>query len=131
MRIRALTAIPSLILAIMLAPATAHADFSAEAEAGEKLAQNLCSSCHALEADGLSPNDAAPNFHELVLAYPADHLAEGFAEGIVVGTDAHVGMPQFQLDTTQIDNLIAYLETILPPPPVPHDDIDEGDVIDY
>lgn len=87
--------------------------------AGKELAQNTCAICHALEPDALSPNEAAPNFHALTLSYPAEHLAEGFAEGILVGTDAHIGMPQFTLTPEQIDDLIAYLETVLPPPLVP------------
>lgn len=87
---------------------------------GQMLAGNLCSGCHALDAGATSPNPDAPNFHELELAYPPEYLAEGFAEGIVVGTDAHIGMPQFELAPNQIDDLIAYLETVLPPytPPV-------------
>jgi len=94
--------------------------------AGQDLAQNLCSACHALEPGKLSPNEAAPNFHLLTLAYPPEHLAEGFAEGIVVGTQAHVGMPQFELAPEQIDDLIAYLETVLPP----HISGDDGEVAD-
>ena len=86
-----------------------------DALAGQNLAKNLCSACHALEVDKASPNEAAPNFNALTLTYPPEHLAEGFAEGIVVGTDAHIGMPQFTLAPDQIDNLIAYLETVLPP----------------
>lgn len=89
--------------------------FKGDALAGQNLAKNLCSTCHALEAGKLSPNEAAPNFNALTLTYPPEHLAEGFAEGIVVGTDAHIGMPQFALAPEQIDNLIAYLETVLPP----------------
>lgn len=86
---------------------------------GQQLAQNLCAGCHALVANELSPNPDAPNFNTLVLAYPPEFLAEGFAEGIVVGTEAHVAMPQFELTTSQIDNLIAYLDTVLPPPDIP------------
>ncbi len=88
---------------------------------GQELAQNLCAGCHALVPDAMSPNPDAPNFNTLVLAYPPEFLAEGFAEGIVVGTEAHVAMPQFELTTAQIDNLIAYLDTVLPPPDIPEE----------
>ncbi|WP_052534764.1 c-type cytochrome [Candidatus Phaeomarinobacter ectocarpi] len=81
--------------------------------AGQELAENLCASCHALVPNQISPNEAAPNFNSMVIAYPPSHLAEGFAEGIVVGTDSHIAMPQFQLEPEQIDDLIAYLETVL------------------
>jgi mono/diheme cytochrome c family protein len=96
-----------------------------DALAGQSLAKNLCSACHALEADKLSPNEAAPNFNALTLTYPPEHLAEGFAEGIVVGTDAHIGMPQFELAPDQIENLIAYLETVLPPYVKPDEGADD------
>lgn len=86
-----------------------------DALAGQSLAKNLCAACHALDAGKPSPNEAAPNFNTLTLTYPPEHLAEGFAEGIVVGTDAHIGMPQFELAPEQIDDLIAYLETVMPP----------------
>ncbi len=86
-----------------------------DALAGQNLAKNLCATCHALDAGKPSPNEAAPNFNTLTLTYPPEHLAEGFAEGIVVGTDAHIGMPQFELAPEQIDDLIAYLETVMPP----------------
>lgn len=100
----------------------ASADQTGDALAGQTLAKNLCSACHALDAGKTSPNEAAPNFNVLQLTYPANHLAEGFAEGIVVGTDAHIAMPQFELTTHQIDDLVAYLETVLPPPAF----VDEG-----
>lgn len=91
---------------------------------GQSLAKNLCAACHALDAGKPSPNEAAPNFNTLTLTYPPEHLAEGFAEGIIVGTDAHIGMPQFELEPEQIDDLIAYLETVMPPHVAPdtHDD---------
>lgn len=114
-------------LAVLVAlPAAAYAappempaddmDTMGNALAGQTLAENLCATCHALDVDKASPNEAAPNFNALSLAYPPEYLAEGFAEGIVVGTDAHIAMPQFELSTDQINDLIAYLDTVLPPP---------------
>jgi len=115
-----------LALALTLAlPATAgtaqttdngppHPD-AGDVAAGYALAENLCSVCHALEAGAPSPNPDAPNFNALVLTYPPEFLAEGFAEGIVVGSDAHIGMPEFALQPDQIDDLISYLEVVLPP----------------
>jgi len=94
--------------------------------AGQSLAKNLCSACHALDAGKPSPNQAAPNFNTLTLTYPPEHLAEGFAEGILVGTDAHIGMPEFELAPEQIDDLIAYLETVMPPH-VPPDAAEDGE----
>ena len=42
-------------------------------------------------------------------AIPIEDLAEAFAEGITTG---HPSMPQFQLDPAQINDLLAYLNSI-------------------
>lgn len=125
---KALGAAVSVLMLSLMSPAyadTPDGHPAGDALAGQNLAKNLCSACHALEADKLSPNEAAPNFNALTLTYPPEHLAEGFAEGIVVGTDAHIGMPQFELAPEQIDDLIAYLETVLPPHIKPDDGVDD------
>lgn len=109
------------VLAVAL-PAAACAQEPGNALEGQDLAKQLCAACHALAPEAASPNPQAPNFHTLTLAYPPEHLAEGFAEGIVVGTDAHIAMPQFELSPEQIDDLIAYLDTVLPPPVIPDRD---------
>ncbi|MGD1934936.1 MAG: c-type cytochrome [Candidatus Phaeomarinobacter sp.] len=115
-------ALLSASISISAAWANTPDEFAAgDALAGQSLAKNLCSACHALDAGKPSPNEAAPNFNSLTLTYPPAHLAEGFAEGIVVGTDAHIGMPQFELAPEQIDDLIAYLETVMPPYILPED----------
>ena len=111
------TAMAVLLLAAPHAPALAQdEDVVGNALAGQELAQNLCAPCHALNDGQPSPNEAAPGFPNLALTYPPEHLAEGFAEGIVVGTDAHIAMPQFEMTPEQINDLIAYLDTVLPPP---------------
>jgi hypothetical protein len=48
-------------------------------------------------------------FRTLRDRYPVEDLAEAFAEGITTG---HPSMPQFQLDPAQINDLIAYLNSI-------------------
>lgn len=125
---KALGAAVSVLMLGLISPAiadTPDAHPVGDASAGQNLAKNLCSACHALEVDKPSPNEAAPNFNALTLTYPPEHLAEGFAEGIVVGTDAHIGMPQFALAPEQIDDLIAYLETVLPPYVKPDEGVDD------
>ena len=102
-------------LATLLGAAPATAQPLGDALAGQDLAGQLCAACHALTPGAASPNPAAPNFNTMTLPYPPEYLAEGFAEGIVVGTQAHIGMPEFELAPEQIDDLIAYLETVLPP----------------
>lgn len=116
-RSRPATAMTALLLTVLHAPALAQdEDVVGNALAGQELAQNLCAPCHALNDGQPSPNEAAPGFPNLALTYPPEHLAEGFAEGIVVGTDAHIAMPQFEMTPEQINDLIAYLDTVLPPP---------------
>ncbi|MFZ4121632.1 MAG: c-type cytochrome [Caulobacterales bacterium] len=77
--------------------------------AGADLAQRLCASCHAIGPVGESPFEQAPAFRRLGERYPPGSLAEAFAEGIYV---RHPAMPAFELDSDQIDNLIAYMEWV-------------------
>jgi cytochrome c len=76
---------------------------------GQTFAQTNCSQCHAVGRVGDSPIPEAPPFRTLHTRYPVEDLAEAFAEGITTG---HPSMPQFQLDPAQINDLIAYLESI-------------------
>jgi len=58
---------------------------------------------------GTSPLAAAPAFRDLHKRYPIDYIAEALAEGIVTG---HAAMPEFELEPSQIDDLLAYLKTL-------------------
>jgi hypothetical protein len=53
----------------------------------------------------------APPFRKLPERYPVEHLAEAFAEGIVVG---HPAMPQFAFEPPEIDALLSYLRSLGP-----------------
>jgi mono/diheme cytochrome c family protein len=50
-----------------------------------------------------------PLFRALHNRYPVEDLAETFPEGITTG---HPSMPQFQLDPAQINDLLAYLDSV-------------------
>ncbi len=76
---------------------------------GRAIAQEQCRRCHAIDLTGESPVAQAPLFRRLAERYPLDHLAEAFAEGIVV---SHTEMPQFQLEPLEIEALIAYLASL-------------------
>ena len=78
---------------------------------GRTFAQTHCASCHAIGHVGESPLRIAPPFRTLHLRYPVEDLAESLAEGIMT---AHRAMPQFQLDSSQIADLIAYLKSLEP-----------------
>ena len=59
---------------------------------------------------GESRNPKAPPFRALHERYPVENLSEALSEGIRTG---HPEMPQFDaLDTEQIDDLIAYFESL-------------------
>lgn len=98
--------IPAFVLALGAAPATAQ---EARAQRGFIFAQTNCSQCHAIGRFGDSPLKEAPPFRTLHTRYPIESLAESLAEGIVTG---HPSMPEFQLDAAQINDFIAYLNSI-------------------
>jgi mono/diheme cytochrome c family protein len=76
---------------------------------GRTFAQTNCASCHEIGPTGESPLRIAPPFRTLHLRYPIEDLEESLAEGI---RTAHPAMPQFQLDSAQIGDLIAYLKAL-------------------
>lgn len=83
---------------------------AAEAVArGRLLTSTACASCHATGATGQSPMADATPFREIVHRYPLDQLEEAFGEGLVT---AHPAMPEYTFRASEIDDLIAYLETL-------------------
>lgn len=107
-RARALwgSAILGAALAMFSFPAIAQ---EGRAQRGQTFAQTHCAECHAIGRVGESPVSEAPPFRTLHTRYPVEDLAEAFAEGFVTG---HPSMPEFQLDPAQINDLLAYLESI-------------------
>lgn len=95
-------------VAALLIWTTIHAQ-DAAVERGRAFAEANCSRCHAVGPVGDSPLPKAPPFRTLHQRYPVEDLAEAFAEGI---RTAHRAMPEFVLDTHQIDDLIAYLKSL-------------------
>ncbi|MCG7394383.1 cytochrome c [Microvirga sp. ACRRW] len=95
-------------IALTLGASTAMAQ-SGRAQRGLTFAQTNCAQCHAIGRFGDSPIPEAPPFRTLHTRYPIEDLAEAFAEGITTG---HPSMPQFQLDPAQINDLLAYLQSI-------------------
>lgn len=79
---------------------------------GQVFLEANCSGCHAIGLHDTGLNPEAPPFREIVRIYPPEDLAEAFGEGISTG---HPDMPEFELTPDQIDGLIAYLDTLLPP----------------
>lgn len=79
------------------------------ADRGATLVQRKCAGCHAVGRSGDSPMAAAPPFRTMGVLYPVRDLQEAFAEGLVT---AHPAMPAFELESTEIADLIAYLESV-------------------
>lgn len=80
-----------------------------DVEQGRHLAELYCVSCHAIGTEGESPHPMAPPLRTLSRNYPVNALEEAFAEGILVG---HPDMPEFRFEPDQIDDLLAYLQSI-------------------
>ncbi|CAO4174434.1 Cytochrome c [Methylorubrum populi] len=76
---------------------------------GRAFVQTHCARCHATGRVGESPLAEAPRFRDLHHRYPVAQLAESLAEGIRTG---HPGMPEFQLDPGQVNDVIGYLESL-------------------
>lgn len=92
------------------APAPATVDMSAQAAArGQALAARTCASCHAIGPVGASPLAEATPFRVIVRRHSLDRLEQGFAEGLVT---AHPAMPAFAFRASEIDDLMAWLETV-------------------
>lgn len=76
---------------------------------GRAFVKTNCGPCHAIGRTDASPLPLAPPFRELHTRYPVENLEEPLAEGIMTG---HPSMPQFQLATNEIDDVIAYLKSL-------------------
>ena len=79
------------------------------ADRGAMLVQQKCAGCHSVERSGDSPMPSAPPFRAMGVLYPVSDLQEAFAEGLVT---THPSMPAFELEPTEIADLIAYLERV-------------------
>lgn len=76
---------------------------------GLRLAEIHCAQCRAIGPVGESRHPVAPPFRTLSRRYLVNTLDEAFAEGILVG---HPDMPNFQFEPSQIDDLLAYLNSV-------------------
>jgi cytochrome c len=97
---------PLALTLITLTPAVAA---SPQQQRGKTFALNNCAKCHSIDKVSASPLKIAPPFRSLHKRYPIETLSEALAEGISTG---HPTMPEFQLETDQIGDLLAYLKTL-------------------
>ena len=80
--------------------------------AGQALSEKLCARCHAINPGQKSKHALAPTFPDIANRYSVWGLQEALAEGIVVG---HVDMPKFVFSPTDINNMLAYMDTFASP----------------
>ena len=76
---------------------------------GKRIAEDNCAPCHAIGRAGTSPNPDSTPFKTLSQARPGESLEETFAHGMQAG---HGGMPMFVAPTEQIQDLLAYLQSV-------------------
>ncbi len=76
---------------------------------GAATADGVCASCHAVGLSGVSPYAAAPPFRDIVARRSLDDIETAMAQGLVT---THPAMPPFTFRAGEIDDLIAYLDTL-------------------
>lgn len=111
---RAIAAVLSLVLAGCAVPQepppAAMAGIDAEAAMrGSEIARASCASCHAVGFTDVSPLPAAPPMREVARQRDLMALEADFAQGLVT---SHPDMPAFVWRAAEIDDLIAYLESL-------------------
>jgi mono/diheme cytochrome c family protein len=75
-------------------------------EEGKYLARNWCSTCHTVDVEGTGAK-VAPSF----ITIANDPLrTDTYLRGWL--SDPHPPMPQLNLTKTEIDDIVAYLETL-------------------
>ena len=90
-------------------PFAAETPTRAAVERGRVLTAARCQGCHAIGPTGASAPAAAPPLRDVANLYPPTQLQEAFGEGVMTG---HPSMPQFEFEPREINDLIAYLETL-------------------
>ena len=86
---------------------TAISADAADVRQGEKLAAQWCRSCHLTAPDQAGSLDAAPPFTEI--ARTAGEREDDLRAWLV---DPHPPMPNFDLTVREIDDLLAYIESL-------------------
>jgi mono/diheme cytochrome c family protein len=95
--------------ALLCAGEPALAQQSPAAQRGLTFVRVHCVQCHSIDKASESTLTIAPPFRDLHLKFPIESLRRRLSEGI---TASHPTMPQFRLEADQINDVIAYLETL-------------------
>jgi tetratricopeptide (TPR) repeat protein len=113
---RALSLDPSLVgakkgLERLGEPATVSTESDRLIAQGQALAQRNCAWCHAIGKAGDSPNPRAPPWRDLLKRHPILALRDPLTRGIA---RPHDEMPKFELSASEIDTIIAYINSLSP-----------------
>jgi tetratricopeptide (TPR) repeat protein len=100
-------------LARLGAPAATTAETAKRIADGADLVGRHCATCHAVGAQGDSPNPKSPPFRTLAARHSGLSLREPLTRGIAA---PHDEMPKFALATDQVDSIIAYINNLAPKP---------------
>ncbi|MFO1163149.1 MAG: cytochrome c [Reyranellaceae bacterium] len=101
----------STLLLSLLAAAPLQAQEGGDPQHGLGLARQVCSECHAIQAQQLlSPNSRAPRFPDL-----ANTPGMTTTALMVALTTPHAGMPMFRLTPEQRADVIAYILSLRQP----------------
>lgn len=92
----------ALFIVMRATPALSQGD----AEVGKRTAESWCSSCHLINGHGTAI-DSAPPFRSI-----ANDPAKSSTYLKTWLTDPHYPMPNLELSRRQIDDLIAYIESL-------------------
>ena len=90
----------------LLVPATGHAQASGDPAAGLSLARQWCTSCHVVEPAGRG-GQSGPSFLEI--ANSPDRTRPTLKAWL---TNPHPPMPNLNLTNKEINDVIAYLESL-------------------
>ena len=92
---------------ITAACAVSVAASAADIKQGEKLARQWCTSCHLVGGDQGAGGDAAPTF--AMIAETAEDRTDDLRAWLA---DPHPPMPNLNLTRYEIDDLLAYIESL-------------------
>ena len=112
---RVIPAVLSLVLAgcaVPQEPPPPQARVGIDAEAamrGSEIARVGCASCHGVGYADESPLPTAPSLRDVARRRDLRALEADFAQGLVT---SHPDMPAFAWRAAEIDDLIAYLESL-------------------
>ena len=95
------------VFTIIIAFAAMTQASAADIKQGERLARQWCRDCHLISADQVAGGDTAPTFASI--AETASERPEDLRAWLA---DPHPPMPNLDLTRTEIDDLLAYIESL-------------------